>query len=176
MDRITQAASVGDGNADGSTGHGGAGRGRHDEAPEAQPSRLVRSGDRREFTQADSAALALAEQCFARAFAREFAIPFDKLVPKQVATAMLEKHSEADPIATADRIYSLAARAMALGRSRGLAEPGQALTVAAEAGVTEMFEALIEVGTFDGDGGSAVQEMLDVWGQRLARLAEAYEG
>ncbi len=173
MDRINGAASVGDGGSDGASAQFGSQRRSQDDEAAKRTHRLVSSGDKRDFTQADKAALALAEQCFARAFAREFAIPYDKLVVKHLVRP--DPVADADPQASAERIYQAAARAIALGRARGLADIGQALGRAAESSVTEMFEALIDVGTFDGDGGVAVQEMLEHWGARLAYLANNFD-
>lgn len=168
VDRIRESAPLGDGQADGRLY--GSAASRHgatdDEAGGERRQRFLRSLDKPEFAAPAAAALALAEQCFARAFAREFGLEAKDLIAKRPAS----KAPSPDPEACAQRIYSQAARALGLARASGIPDPGAALSRAAETSVAETFEALIEVGTLDGPGGVAVQEMLEYWATRLAHL------
>lgn len=169
VDRIRESAPLGDGQP-GQGGYGSAQFAGGDDAQIAQRrKRLLRSLDKPEFAGPAKAALALAVQCFTRAFAEAFGLTRHEL---EASLGAPRSGPSADPDEAANLIYRRAARALALGRARGVEDAGSALARAAEDSVTETFEALIDVGTLDGPGGVAVQVMLDAWAQKLARLAD----
>lgn len=133
--------------------------------------RFLAARDRGEFSQPAARALALVQQLFLRSFADEFGLTARDLSTFPKAEAVLPP----DPEDCARRIFRQSARVLAIAKARGHPDVGTALAKAAERAVTETFSTLIDVGTFDEVAGVVVQEMLNCWGEQLARLVQTLE-